>query len=230
MLGRIFGICVLFALPILASAEVDEGEIGAWYMYLWNTSLPDSQFGFQGDVQHRNWDLGGDLEQLLVRGGLSWSPENSNSKYTFGYAHITSGVFGPSSSSTEENRIYQEASIPQRYGEKLFVTHRLRLEQRWVENQDFRNRFRYFLNLNYPLNRSDLGRGSVYVSFYNEIFLNLEKDIGNNRRVDIFDRNRTYLGLGYSLTDKARFQFGYMHQKTDNVDKGQLQFSLFHSF
>jgi hypothetical protein len=230
MLRRIFRICVLFALPTLACAEVDEDQVGAWYMYLWNATLPASQFGFQGDIQHRNWDLGGDLEQLLIRGGATWSPENSSAKYTFGYAHIESGVFGSSGASTEESRIYQEASIPQRFGEKFLVTHRLRLEQRWVENQDFRNRFRYFLNVNYPLNKSDLSRGSLYVSFYNEVFLNLENDIGNNRSVGVFDRNRTYLALGYSVTDKARFQFGYMHQETERADKGQLQFSLFHTF
>jgi hypothetical protein len=221
---------LLLVLPSLASAQVDEDQTGAWYMYLWNTTLEDSQFGFQGDIQHRNWDLGGDLEQLLVRGGLTWSPENSRSKYTFGYAHITSGAFGPSNNTSGENRVYQEASIPQRFGEKLFVTHRLRLEQRRVENQDFRNRFRYFLNLNYPLNQNDLGEGSVYVSFYNEVFVNLEQDIGDNRRVDAFDRNRAYLALGYSLTDKVKLQFGYMQQKTKAENKGQLQFNLFHSF
>lgn len=211
-------------------AQIDEDQTGAWYMYLWNTTLEDSQFGFQGDIQHRNWDLGGDLEQLLIRGGITWSPEASNTKYTFGYAHITTGTFGSSRNTTKENRIYQEALVPQRIGEKLFVSHRFRLEQRWVENQDTRNRFRYFLNLNYPLNRSDLNKGSIYVSFYNEIFVNLERDIGSNRNVDEFDRNRAYLALGYSLTDRARLQFGYMQQKTRNENKGQLQFNLFHTF
>jgi hypothetical protein len=211
-------------------AQVDEDQTGAWYMYLWNTSFENSQFGLQGDVQHRNWDLGGDLEQLLIRGGLSWSPEHSKAKYTFGYASITSGEFGSSSSTSHEHRIYQEASIPQRWGTKLYVGHRFRLEQRWVEDQDQRNRFRYFLSANYPLNKADLSKGSVYLSFYNELFLNLEKDIGRSRSVDTFDRNRTYLALGYSVSNNIRLQFGYMHQKTKAVDKGQLQVNLFHSF
>ncbi len=216
--------------PSIALAQIDEDQSGAWFMYLWNTTLQGSQFGFQGDIQHRNWDLGGDLEQLLVRGGLTWSPEGSGNKYTFGYAHITTGTFGPSDNTSAENRLYQEASIPQRFGEKLFVSHRLRLEQRWVENQDYRNRFRYFLNVNYPLNKADLGKGSVYLSFYNEVFINLEQDIGNNRSVDEFDRNRAYLALGYSVSDRARLQFGYMQQTTRNVNKGQFQFNLFHTF
>jgi hypothetical protein len=112
----------------------------------------------------------------------------------------------------------------------LSVSHRVRLEQRWLENQDFRNRFRYLLNLNYPLNKSDLDKGSVNLASYNEVFVNLESDIGNNRHVDAYDRNRAYLALGYSLSDRARVQFGHMQQTTKNVNKGQLQFNLLHSF
>jgi len=63
-------------------------------MYFWNTRFEDSNFGLQGDVQHRNWDLGGDLEQLLIRGGATYSPDQSNLLYTLGYASITSGQFG----------------------------------------------------------------------------------------------------------------------------------------
>lgn len=214
----------------LASAQIDEDQTGAWYMYLWNTRLPNSNFGFQGDIQHRNFEVGGDLEQLLIRGGLTWSPENSNNTYTFGYANINTGTFGSSDNTTREHRLYQEASIPQRLGTKTFLTHRLRLEQRDVEGQDRRNRFRYFVAMNYPFNQDTLGEGAVYLSLYNEIFVNLEQNIGNNRRVDHFDRNRAYIALGYSLSDDVRLQFGYMHQETDNVGKGQLQFNLFHRF
>jgi uncharacterized protein DUF2490 len=230
---RLSWLCTLLTLCLSSPAsiaQIDEGDTGAWYMYMWNTQLENSNFGFQGDIQHRNWDLGGDLEQLLVRGGLTWSPEDSNNTYTLGYAHITSGAFGRSNSKTRENRLYQEALIPQRVGSKVFLTHRFRLEQRKVDGQDYRNRFRYFVALNYPLNQNNLGKGAVYLSLYNELFVNLEQDIGNNRSVDHFDRNRSYAAIGYSLTDDMRLQFGYMHQETDPWGKGQLQFNLFHRF
>lgn len=220
----------LLVISPTASAQIDEDQLGAWYMYFWNTRLENSNFGFQGDIQHRNWDMGGDLEQLLIRGGLTWSPEGSDNTYTFGYANIKSGAFGASNSKNREHRIYQEALIPQRLGEKTFLTHRFRLEQRDVDGQDRRNRVRYFLAMNYPFNQSNLNEGAVYLSLYNELFLNLEQDIGNGRNVDHFDRNRTYAALGYSLTDTVRLQFGYMHQETDNVGKGQWQFNLFHRF
>jgi hypothetical protein len=232
MLKRL-SLVVLFPVSFFVSnvqAQVDEDQLGAWYMYFWNTKLNNSNFGFQGDIQHRNYAVDGDLEQLLIRGGLSWSPQDSNNTYTLGYANIESGTFGPSSRKSGEHRIYQEALIPQTLGSRLFLSHRLRLEQRDVDGQDRRNRFRYFIGLNYPINQDSLGRGAVYLSLYNELFVNLEKNIGNNRSVDHFDRNRSYVALGYSLSDNVRLQFGYMHQETDNLGKGQLQFNLFHRF
>lgn len=232
---NLFRTTLSWVLPVVllcstASAQVNEDEVGAWYMYMWSTSLEDSNFGFQGDIQHRNWDITGDLEQLLIRGGTTWSPEGSNITYTLGLAHITSGAYGRDDSRSREKRLYQEALVPQLLGDRFFLTHRFRLEQRDVDNQDFRNRVRYFVALNYPFNQHNLGRGAVYLSLYNELFVNLERGIGDGREVDYFDRNRTYVALGYSLTDNIRLQFGYMHQETDNIGKGQLQFNLIHRF
>ena len=56
-------------------SQIDQSKVGAWYMYFFNTTFKDSPWGVQGDVQHRNWNFGGDLEQLLVRGGLTYKPK-----------------------------------------------------------------------------------------------------------------------------------------------------------
>jgi len=48
--------------------------------------------------------------------------------------------------------------------------------------------------------------------------------------VEFFDRNRTYLGLGYVLNSKIKFQLGWMNQKTNTLGKGQLQVSMHHNF
>lgn len=209
---------------------VDEDQLGAWYMYFWSTQLKDSRFGFQGDFQFRNWDIMGDLEQLLFRGGLTYRPESLNVMFTLGYAYILSGEFGDGSDTSGENRIYQEALLPHKLGERTYINHRFRFEQRWVEDQDFRIRFRYNLLINIALNKKQLIKGTFYYSFYNEIFINGQRDIGDGREVELFDRNRFYNAIGYCITDRLRFQGGYMYQITDNWNKGQLQFSLHHSF
>ena len=227
MIGLVAAAAALHGQP--ASAQVDEDERGAWYMYFWNAPAADRRFGFQGDIQHRNWDLGGDLEQLLIRGGITWTPRDSRAMYTLGVGHVTSGEYGPSGAKSREKRIYQESLFSHEVGRAFFLTHRFRFEQRWVDDQDFRLRARYFFALNVPFNQETLAAGAHYFSFYNELFLNLNQDIGDGRRVKTFDRNRLYIGYGYSLRDDVRLQFGYMNQRTDDVDKGQLQFSLFHT-
>ncbi len=199
-------------------------------MYFWNTNFSNDKWGLQGDVQYRNWNLLGDLEQLLLRGGLTYSPENANIKFTLGYGHITSGAFGESDATSAEQRVYQEALLPQKIGSRIYLTHRFRYEQRWVENQDFRTRYRYNLFLNLPLNQQDLSKNAIYLALYNELFINGEREIGNGNRVEFFDRNRFYSALGYSISNDLRIQAGYMKQTLNALSKGQIQLSLHHSF
>lgn len=225
---------VLVALGLVwnapAAAQVDEDQLGAWYMYFFNNPFDDSRWGVQGDLQYRNWDLGGDLEQLLLRGGVTYRPAGYDVLLTLGYASITTGTFGSSDDTNREDRIYQEALLPQKLGERVFMRHRFRFEQRWVNNQDFRTRFRYALFVDIPLNQPSMDQGAVYVALYNELFINGGRDIGRGRSVETYDRNRTYAALGYSLSDTLRLQGGYMYQHTNGVEKGQLQLSLHHSF
>ena len=217
-------------MPTVLLAQVDQGQTGAWYMYMWNHENRETGWGVQGDIQERLWKRTQDLEQLLIRGGITYRPEGSPVKYTGGYAHITSGAFGPSSAKSQEHRLYQEALFGHTLGERLHLTHRFRLEQRWVDGQDFRGRLRYFVGLNIPFNQTTLGKGAVYLALYNELFVNLNRDIGDGRHVDYFDRNRAYAALGYSMEDNIKLQFGYMWQENNNYGKGQLQFNLIHSF
>lgn len=69
-----------------------------------------------------------------------------------------------------------------------------------------------------------------FISAYDEIFINGQKNIGNNNEVTIFDRNRAYLGLGYAISSHLRTRLGFMRQNTSNWDKNQLILSLQHSF
>ena len=207
----------------------DEDQAGAWYMYFFQKKFDNSRFGMQGDYQFRFWDLGGDLEQILLRTGATFRPDNADILFTLGYGHIITGQFGDETNNFSESRIYQEALFPTKVGGRLLFTHRLRYEQRWVEGQDFRTRYRYNLFLNVPFNAQSLGKNILYLALYNEIFINGQTSIGEGR-VEYFDRNRAYIGLGYGLRDNLRTQLGWMEQTTSGWSKGQLQLSLHHSF
>jgi len=227
-------IAILFLLlPFFFTAqaqEVDEDQLGAWYMYFFNKKIGDSQFGVQGDYQFRFWNVGGDLEQILLRTGATYRPENADILFTLGYANITTGAFGESDNTFNENRIYQEALFSQKIGNRFLLTHRFRYEQRWVAEQDFRTRYRYNIFVNVPFNKTALEKGAIYLALYNEIFINGQTEIGDERSVQFFDRNRTYLGMGYGISDQLRTQVGWMQQTTTAWSTGQLQFSLHHNF
>ncbi|MEL6275294.1 MAG: DUF2490 domain-containing protein, partial [Bacteroidota bacterium] len=148
--------------------SVEEDKLGAWYMYFYSTQFGEGPWGVQGDFQFRYWDFGSDLEQILIRNGLTFSPKDAGVKFTLGYARIISGVPGESSETSGENRVYQEALFSQKLGSRFLLTHRFRYEQRWVDNQDFRTRYRYNIFVNVPLNATELARGTIYLALYNE--------------------------------------------------------------
>lgn len=225
-------IVIIFSLPgpTCTAQNSIEKQTGAWYMYFFTKHFGQSRFGIQGDYQYRSWNYGSDLEQLMLRTGATYKPRNAEIMFTLGYANVTTGVFGDNDATVMENRIYQEALFPQKIGTRVLLTHRFRYEQRWLEGQDFRTRYRYNLFLNVPLNNTKLEKKTIYVALYNELFINAQRSIGNGLTVEYFDRNRTYLGMGYGLRDNLRLQAGWMYQLTSNFGKGQIQLSLHHSF
>lgn len=219
-----------FFIPKTANAQIDESKLGAWYMYFFNATIKESNWGIQGDIQYRNWNMVGDLEQLLIRGGVTYKPTNTNAKLTLGYGNVTTGSYGTSTATSSESRIYQEVLYPVKFGKRMYTNHRFRYEQRFVEGQNFRTRYRYNLFLNIALNSTEMTAKTIYLALYNELFINGKRAIGNGNSVEIFDRNRLYTGLGYIINNKLKVQLGIMNQTTDKWRKNQLQFSLHHNF
>lgn len=217
-------------IPTNAKSQIDNEQLGAWYMYFFSKQFQGSVFGFQGDIQYRNWNIAGDLEQLLIRTGATYKPDGTQIKFTLGYGNITTGTFGDVKSTTLESRIYQEAIFPVKFGNRFYTTHRFRYEQRFVENQNFRTRYRYNLFLNIALSKPNMEPKTIYLALYNELFINGQRNIGENKSVEIFDRNRFYTALGYVISKGLKVQAGLMNQSTNNWKKNQLQISLHHSF
>jgi hypothetical protein len=213
---------VLFITPSTSFSQVNEAQVGAWYAYFFQTENNTNNWGIQGDVQYRNWNAVGDLEQLLLRAGANYKTNFSNLTFTIGFAEVFTGAYGAADDLYEESRIYQEAHLPHfLMGKRIHFVHRVRSEQRWVEDEFFKTRYRYNIVANIPLNNNYLKKGSIYLSLQNEIFLTSYDNF--------FDRNRAYAGFGYSLTNTFRLQGGYLHQNTNQWEKGQVQFSVHHT-
>tara|TARA_R110001583_G_scaffold69148_2_gene196292 strand:+ start:1180 stop:1857 length:678 start_codon:yes stop_codon:yes gene_type:complete len=211
---------LVLMLPILAAGQ--ESDFGNWLIYIGNKKL-NSKWNIHNEVQYRNYNAIGDLEQLLLRTGLGYNLTENNNNILLGYGYILSENYLEDSNekvSVKEHRIFQQFTTKQSVG-KLKLNHRYRFEQRFIED-DFKLRLRYFLALNFPLSKKGMVSNTVYLSAYNEIFLNTESSV--------FDRNRLYGGLGYKLNNTIKFEMGYMNQFFENSGRDQLNIVTYIKF
>jgi len=210
---------LLSFLFIFSSAWSQESDLGNWWL-LFNNKKINSKLNWHSEVQYRNYNVAGDLEQLLLRTGVGLNLTENNNNLLLGYGYILSENYQDGSDDkvkVNEHRIYQQFITKQKIG-RVGVQHRYRFEQRFVE-EDFRLRFRYFLSLNLPLNNKQLIDKTFYLSAYNELFINTKDTI--------FDRNRLYGGVGYKLNKFIRFELGYMNQFFSEGGRDQMNVVAF---
>ncbi len=213
-------IIVLLVVPL--SMQSQESNLGNWFLYIGNKKL-NSKWNIHNEIQYRNYNAIGDLEQLLLRTGVGYNLTENNNNLLLGYGYILSENYIDETDNkvtVNEHRIFQQFTTKQTVG-KLKLNHRYRFEQRFVED-DFKLRFRYFLSLQIPLSNKKSVDNTYYLSAYNEIFL--------NTKTSIFDRNRLYGGLGYHVTKNMRFEVGYMNQFFETSSRDQLNIVSFITF
>ena len=210
---------LLSLLAISMAAFAQASDVGNWLMYFGNKNLK-SRFNLHHEVQYRNYNAFGDLEQLLLRAGVGYNLADNNNNLLFGYGYILSeNYLGATDRKVDvsEHRIYQQFQTKQSFGRYGWF-HRYRAEQRWVEG-DFRVRFRYMINAKIALSNPTLVAKTVYLVAYDEVFVNTK---GNK-----FDRNRLYVGLGYKATSAISVELGYMNQYFNRGGRDQINVGVF---
>ena len=209
-----------FLKPRIGMAQ--DSNLGNWLIYIGSKKIND-KWNLHHEVQYRNYDAIGDLEQLLLRTGLGYNLTENNNNLLLGYGYILSENYVGNTNekiSINEHRIFQQFTSKQKVG-KLDLSHRYRFEQRFVED-DFKMRFRYFLGFKFSLQNKEDGISPLYLSAYNEVFLNTASSI--------FDRNRIYGGLGYQFSKTLRLELGYMNQFFENSGRDQINIIAFLNF
>jgi hypothetical protein len=198
-----------------------KSDVGNWFIYFGNQKI-NKKWNWHNEVQYRNYNFAGDLQQLLLRTGIGYNLTENNNNVLLGYAFINSQRYLPNSddkSGTNEHRIYQQFITRQNF-RWVYIQHRYRIEERFLPN-DFQVRFRYFLSLNVPINDKTMSRKTFYASANNEIFINANSPI--------FDRNRMYAGLGYVVNKNFRVETGFMAQSLENTNRNQFQIIVFNN-
>ena len=211
--------CVLM-LPYSSAAQ--NSDFGNWLIYIGNKKV-DSKWNIHNEVQYRNYDAIGDLEQLLLRTGVGYNLSENNHNLLLGYGYILSQNYSADTEDkldVNEHRIFQQFTSKQKIG-NVSLSHRYRFEQRFVDS-DFKMRLRYFLAFKVPILKTETSPTKLYLSAYNEVFLNTESDV--------FDLNRLYGGLGYQLNNNVRIEAGYMNQLFEHSSRDQFNLITFINF
>jgi len=102
-----------------------------------------------------------------------------------------------------ENRIWEQFVATNTVLSRIYMEHRVRIEQRWL-NGDYFNRFRYRLALTAPLNHAKMQDKTIYPWVFDEVFFS-NKD-------PYFIRNRFLLGAGYRFSKTVTLQAGFIRQ------------------
>ena len=198
-----------------------KSEIGNWLIYFGNQKI-NQNWNWHNEVQYRNYDFIGDTNQLLLRTGIGYNLTENNNNVLLGYAFVNTHKYILNSDQkveSNEHRIFQQFITKQNFG-RFYFLHRYRVEERFLPD-DFQMRLRYFLNVNLPLNKKTLEKNAIYLSAYNEIFVNTEKPL--------FDRNRIYAALGFVINKNFKVEAGVLSQVLEQSNRNQFQIVIFNN-
>lgn len=200
------------------------------WLFLMNTTKFNDKWGMHFDLQLRSEDDWKNVRNLLVRPGVTYYI-NKNSNATLGYLFtqtylpdlIILGIGNPKKALTE-HRIWQQYIYNHQPWKGATLSHRFRLEQRFIERQTddlFSQRLRYFVRLVQPLQKQEgaFSKG-MFVALQNELFFNIQnKDQLNG---SLFDQNRAYLAVGYRVSKSFDIEAGYMNQSINGADRNTM--------
>ena len=200
-------------LSCATAADQHADNYNLWLNYVGDHPLFNSPWGLHLEIQNRREDWGDEWQQLLIRPGINYtiSPTVTVSA---GYGYVKTYPYGelPVAHEFDEHRAWEQVIYKMNLL-GLEWQHRLRLEQRWIEEQDKagnttnwrgENRLRYMLRTNIPLTQDK----KFYLAIWDEVFLNFGGNILKNN----FDQNRAFIGIGRKLTPTTRLEVGFMEQ------------------
>lgn len=216
-----FASLVVLGLLLQIVGNAQTSPTGNWLIYFGNQSFKKDWI-WTNEIQHRNYNAFGDLEQLLIRTGIGKNLTSGNNNLLLGVGHIQSEPYtnGTNIKTKQiEWRTYQQFLTKQNIG-RLYLQHRYRLEERFIPD-NFKVRFRYFLGLNLPISKKEMGTKTWYASMYNEIFMHTTSTL--------FDRNRVYGAIGYQVGPSINLELGLMQQIQQNKSRTQFQLVVFNN-
>ncbi len=195
------------------AANAQTNELSGWAAWF-HTQRFNKHWGMAFDGHLRSSHHADYLKTVLLRPSVNYYFGNKN--VALGYAYIgASARNGDIKTFRPENRLFEQLTIVQQAGLNSQVTHRLRLEQRFLgetatQQSVFSQRFRYFARGVIPFNKSQqpFSEGN-YLALQNEIFVNVQNKDKVNKH--FFDQNRAFVGIGHRFSKMVDLEAGYLN-------------------
>lgn len=211
---RIFICSIIFLIGYVRTATAQANELSGWAAWF-HTQRFSKHWGASFDGQFRSAHHADYLKNVLLRPNLNYYFGNKSA--TVGYAYVSANGRTSAGDKTfrSENRIFEQFIITQKAGVNTAISHRFRLEQRFLgatptQQEVFSQRIRYFIRSVIPFNNEPTFSKGTFVALQNEMFANVQ----NNAKVNnhVFDQNRAYVAFGYRINKKIDIEAGYLNQ------------------
>jgi hypothetical protein len=199
--------------PILA-IQPTNGE--QWYVYNGNYRI-GSKWGWWFDSQFRMDSDFGRMRQSVLRPGVMYFLDDRTS-LTTGYAMVSTDARETERGFLREHRAWQQFLHSDSYGSNLSAIHRLRTEQRFMEqpnllsDDDLRSiyssmhRIRLLSRWLYTMIEPEGNRPGLYGAVQSELFVKIK------HKQEVFDQNRFMAGGGLVFAQGTRLEFGYLNK------------------
>ena len=207
------------------SKAQSESPIGNWQnLILKGKFSPKISSICEIQVRSNNFNL--KYDYFEIKTGISYS----FTKQFFGligsgiYTTYQVGSLFQSPPKQKEFRTWFELNYKHVLG-RLNFEHRGRIEQRFIPG-NYKNRGKYRVGINIPVNQSKMVPGSLYLALADELFM--------PQHGPVVEKNRFYAGGGYKININTAFQLGCIsdtdYKSTGHAVKNYLQLLLIYDF
>ncbi|WP_448529832.1 DUF2490 domain-containing protein [Raineya sp.] len=197
-------------------------ELGSWNILNVGYTL-NEKWSLNAEAQLRSLGFYGRFHYYEAKAGATFRLNKQFSVSAFGGTYQTYADLGGNFDRpkiNDEERLWLQVNLHNEWG-RVFIEHRYRYEARWTL-RGYRNRFRYRLQLQIPLNKPRFEPETFFATLSNELFL--------TDRATYFERNRFFVGLGYQWNKTFTQQIGWLYQfdyfVSDEIGKNFLQITL----
>ena len=223
-----FTLLFLFFFLFVFSQKTQQDQ-RIWFAYTGQYKV-SNHWGYHIEAQFRmDNQLEQNLQNLFRIGGIYYLSDKQH--IAGGYALINT-YSSAAEDFFKENRIWEQYQLNQKWNEgKNTMSHRFRLEQRWVEKLDvidgdvvslgsnFQNRLRYLNRNVFHLANLNSAHEEFYAVVQNEVFLNVGDNKVNSK---VFDQNRFLIGVGLNYNNNIRLELGYLNHYITSASSADM--------